>query len=311
MSIYYLLPIVLIAALLIWANLQPQKVLQLMMSFGRKASGLSLKEVAVDGIVWPYLEGGPSNAEVVLFVHGFAADKDTWPLYSKHFHKNYRVISPDLPGFGDNTKDLNFDYGIAAQTDNLLAFLKAIGVDKCHIIGNSMGGHISLNFAVKYPQHLQSLTLINNAGIMLEDKSDIALAVEAGENPLEMKSPDDVGRQLALVMYKPIYLPGLFKRAMYQRAQEQKVILDKIFWLTVEQTEATAMNDSLSQVSVPTLILWGRHDRVVDISTVAILEAGIPNAQSVIIEEAGHVPMAEKPATTAKHNLEFIARHHK
>ena len=306
MPIYLLIPLTLIALLLLWVNLQPLKAMNLMMLLGRKASKLSLKTASVKGVDWPYLEGGPAEAEVVVFVHGFAANKDTWPIYTKHFYKKYRVVVPDLPGFGDNIKDLGRDYGITAQTDDLADFLRTIGVEKCHIVGNSMGGHVSLNFAVKYPELLHSLTLINNAGIRLDHKSDIELAVDAGENPLEMKSADDVTRQIALVMHKPVYLPGFFKRAMYHQAQLDKVILDKIFWATVAESEAMALNDSLSQISVPTLILWGRHDRIIDVSTAAILNEGIKNSQCVIIEEAGHVPMAEKPAITAQHNIEFL-----
>lgn len=306
MNALFAITLLAIAVIIFWVNVQPEKALKLLMLLGRLSSRLSKKQVIVDGVCWPYLEGGNSNAEVILFVHGFAADKDTWPIYTKHFYKRFRVVIPDLPGFGENVKDLNRDYGIASQTDGLVKFLQAIGIEKCHIVGNSMGGHISLNFAAKFPQHLHSLTLINNAGIMLDQKSDIALAVEAGENPLEMKSVDDVPRQIALVMHKPVYLPGFIKRAMYQHAQREKPLLDKIFWQTVAETEAMAMNDSLSSITVPTLILWGRHDRIIDVSTAHILNEGISNSECVIIEQAGHVPMAEKPAITARHNIEFI-----
>lgn len=308
MSIYFLIPLLLIVLLLLWVNLNPHKAMNLMMLMGRKASHLSLKTVSVKGVDWPYLEGGPADADVIVFVHGFAANKDTWPIYTKHFYKKFRVVVPDLPGFGDNIKDLNRDYGITAQTDDLADFLHAIGVDKCHIVGNSMGGHVSLNFAIKHSQMLHSLTLINNAGIRLDKKSDIELAVEAGENPLEMKSVDDVSRQIALVMHKPVYLPGFFKRAMYAQAQLDKVILDKIFWATVAESEAMSLNDSLSQVNVPTLILWGRHDRIINVVTADILKNGITDSECVIIDDAGHVPMAEKPAITAKHNIEFLER---
>lgn len=302
--------VILVIAFTVWANLRPSKFMTMVMNLGRKASGLKYKEVQVEDILWPYLENDPkgvaADKPTLVFVHGFAADKDSWSMYTKQFHKDYRIIAMDLPGHGESDKNLDRDYGIEAQTDRLAKFVEALGIEKCHMIGNSMGGHITLNFAVKYPQLLDSIALINNGGVLLDEKNEINLAVEAGENPLEMKSPEDVVRQLELVMYKTPYLPGVFKRAMYQRAQQDKPVLDKIFWTLVEQAEATALNDQLSSITVPTYILWGRHDRVIDVSTVAILEAHIANSSSVIIEEAGHVPMLEKPAETALHHKKFL-----
>lgn len=304
---YLIIVVALLLALALWANLMPVQCLNAIMLIGRKASGMRLRRISVEGVDWPYLEGGVPDADVVLLVHGFAADKDSWTVYARQLRKHFRVIIPDLPGHGEHVKDVSLDYSVEVQTDRLAKFVSAIGVDKCHVVGNSMGGHISLLFAANYPAKTQSLTLINNAGILLEEKNDITAAVDAGENPLEMKSPEDVSRQLALVMYKPVYLPGFMKRALYARAQADKPVLDKIFWEIVETTESLAMNNRLDQISAPTLIIWGRHDQIVDLSTVDILEQGIEGARSVVIEEAGHVPMAEKPAETAKHHLAFLA----
>lgn len=310
MSEILIVVVVLVIAFALWANLQPDRFLTMVVNLGRRASGLTYKEIQVDDILWPYLENTPkgdtTGKPVLVFVHGFAADKDSWSMYTKQFHKDYRIIAMDLPGHGESDKSLDRDYGIHAQTDRLASFIKALGIEKCHMIGNSMGGHITLNFAVKYPELLDSIALINNAGVLMQEKSEVTLAIEAGDNPLEMKSPADVARQMALVMYKPVFIPGVFKRAMYHRAQRDKAVLDKIFWTLVEQGESTALNEHLSSVSIPTFILWGRHDRIIDVSTVAVMESSIANCSSVIIEEAGHVPMLEKPAETAIHHTAFL-----
>ena len=310
MSEILLVIVALLAGIALWANLQPNKFLLMVMNLGRKASGLKYREVQVDDIRWPYLENNPdidtAGKPTLVFVHGFAADKDSWSMYTRQFHKEYRIIAVDLPGHGESDKDLDRDYGIQVQTDRLAKFVKALNIEKCHMIGNSMGGHITLNFAVKYPELLDSIALINNAGVLMEDKTEVTLAIEAGENPLEMKSPEDVARQMALVMYKPAYIPGVLKKAMYQRAQQDKPILDKIFWTLVEQGADTALNEQLGNVTVPTCILWGRHGRIIDVSTVAVLEEHLANSSSEIIEEAGHVPMLEKPAETAEHHKAFL-----
>ena len=132
-GIYYLFPAWLVA---------------LLVGMVRKWGRMSAKSVIADGITWPYLEGGPPDGEVVVMVHGFGGDKDNWPLYARHFTKRYRVIAPDLPGFGGNVRDPKLNYGGPAQTERLHAFVTELGLDNIHLAGNSMGGFISLTYAL-------------------------------------------------------------------------------------------------------------------------------------------------------------------
>lgn len=68
------------------------------------------------------------------------------------------------------------------------------------------------------------------------------------------------------------------------------------------------MNDQLADVSVPTLVIWGKHDRLVDVSCVTILEQRVPACESIIFDDVGHMPMIEAPARTAGHHLAFLGR---
>ena len=121
--------------------------------------------IGTDGITWPYLEGGPPGGEVLLLVHGFGAEKDHWLAYARQFSKKYRVVIPDVPGFGEATKSADLDYGMAAQAKRMDGFLQALGISRCHAAGNSMGGYILLKLALDNPARLESLTLLNNAGV--------------------------------------------------------------------------------------------------------------------------------------------------
>jgi pimeloyl-ACP methyl ester carboxylesterase len=87
------------------------------------------------------------------------------------------------------------------------------------------------------------------------------------------------------------------------------ISISKIFWTLVEDGTVHPLNDQLDRVKAPTLIIWGRHDQLIDVSCVEVLEAGIPNAESVVFEDVGHVPMIENPKGTAKHHLEFLAKY--
>jgi|TARA_R110002049_G_scaffold89353_4_gene224911 abhydrolase domain-containing protein 6 len=275
----------------------------------RRKGKLKEKSVKVGDLAWPYLEGGPADGEPLVLLHGFGGDKDNWAMYAPEMVGKYRLIAPDLPGFGDNIREAGRDYDMATQASRVRDFLDAMGIEKCHIGGNSMGGFVALRFALDYPERLLSMTLFNNAGVVGTKESELQKEALAGKNPLEIHSADDVKRMMAFVAHKPMKVPGQFRKIFYEDFAAHRELLDKIFWNLVEDGTVRALNDRLGEVKAPTLIIWGRHDQLIDVSCVKVLEDGIPNAESVIFEDAGHVPMIEKPKETAARHLEFLAKH--
>ncbi|WP_339825718.1 alpha/beta fold hydrolase [uncultured Parasphingorhabdus sp.] len=275
----------------------------------RRRGKLTLKSIKAGDMVWPYLEGGSPDAEPLVLLHGFGGDKDNWAAYAPEIVGKYRLIAPDLPGFGENTRDIDRDYDMATQASRVRDFLDAMGIEKCHIGGNSMGGFVSLRFALDYPERLISMTLFNNAGVVGVNESKLQKEAQDGKNPLEIHSPDDVKRMLAFVAHKPMKVPGQIRKIFYEDFAVHRALLDKIFWTLVEDGTAKPLNDQLDQVKAPTLIIWGRHDQLIDVSCVDVLEKGIPNAESIIFEDVGHIPMIENPKGTAKRHLEFLAKH--
>lgn len=274
----------------------------------RRKGRLVRKTVRVGDIDWPYLEGGPKDAEVVVLVHGFGADKDHWSMAAPHITDRYRLIAPDLPGFGENDLSLARSYRIKAQADRLVEFLDALGIEKCHLGGNSMGGFIALQAALDHPDRLKSLTLVNNAGVVGSSDSELQQAVAAGENPLVMRELGDVDGLMAFVMHKPRAIPGQFKKVMFHEAKRREALLDKVFEdIILDALEAPA-TDRLGEVQTRTLIIWGKHDRVIDVSCVPVLEQGIKGAQAVVFDHVGHLPMMEDPEAFAKAHIGFLAR---
>lgn len=274
----------------------------------RKKGGLTKKSIKVGEFEWPYLEGGDPDGEVVVLVHGFGGDKDNWALYSPYITKNYRLISPDLPGFGENSRSMDRDYDIASQVERLRHFLDALGISKCHLGGNSMGGHISLQFALSHPGYLKSLTLFNNAGVMGENESELQIAVGNGENALAISSVEDVKRMMAFIAHRPAPLPGQFRKIVFEDANAHKDLLDKIFWSIVETSMEQPLNPELCNLKIPTLVIWGRYDRLIDVSCGEAVHAGVEGCELCILEDTGHVPMIEKPKATADAQLAFLAK---
>lgn len=274
----------------------------------RRKGRLTRKSVTVDGIEWPYLEGGPANGEVLVLVHGFGADKDNWSFSAQHFTDKYRLIAPDLPGFGENDLSADRDYSIKEQTHRLMRFLDALGIQKCHIGGNSMGGFIALQTALDHGHRVTTLTLLNNAGVVGTNESELQQLASDGKSPLVVRALEDVDRLMAFVTHKPRPIPRQFKKVMFEDARRREDLLDKIFWAIAADSLENPVNDRLHEVQCPTLVIWGKHDRLIDVSAVDVLKERIAGCEAVVFDHVAHVPMIEDPAAYAQAHLEFLSR---
>ena len=288
----------------------PEQLVQLMRWAMRRRARVVRKTVVVDGRRWPYLEGGDLSKPTLVMVHGFGADKDHWTFYAPWLTKDYRLIAPDLPGFGENDRDGELPFDVASQAARLKGFLDALGIERPHLGGNSMGGWIALRYAIDYPGALRTLTLMNNAGILGTNESELQrLAADRDYNPLVLANLEDADRLIAFVVHKPTRVPARLKPVIYADALRHRDLLDKIFWVIADEMEEKPLNDELGKVTVPTLILWGRHDKLIDVSCVAVLEAGIAGSRSHIFDHVAHVPMIEDPKATAEVQRAFLAEH--
>lgn len=288
----------------------PEQLVQLMRWLMRKRARVVRKTVVVDGRTWPYLESGDRSKPTLVMVHGFGADKDHWTFYAPWLTKDYHLIAPDLPGFGENDRDGELPFDVTSQAARLKAFLDALGIENPHLGGNSMGGWIALRFAIDYPDALRTLTLMNNAGILGANESELQkLAADRDYNPLVLANLDDADRLIAFVVRKPTHVPARLKPVIYADALRHRDLLDKIFWIIADEMEQKPLNDELGKVKVPTLIIWGRHDKLIDVSCVAVLEAGIAGSRSHIFDHVAHVPMIEDPKATAEVQSAFLAEH--
>jgi len=104
----------------------------------RKAAGLQQKTALIGDHEIAYLEGG--RGEAIIMVHGFGANKDNWTRFAKFITPGFHVLALDLPGFGNSTSLEKASYGIVEQAKRLNQFADAIGLQRFHIVGNSMGG---------------------------------------------------------------------------------------------------------------------------------------------------------------------------
>ena len=289
----------------------PQVLLKFARDLLRRKGGLTEKRITVDGIDWPYLEGGDPAGEPLVLVHGFGGDKDNWSFYAPYLTSKYRLIFPDFPGFGENTRDHALDYSGVKQAERLGQFLTALGIERCHLGGNSMGGYIALLFALAQPTRLRSLTLFNNAGVTGTQPSELENVVQgnATATPLVPRSAADMKRLLAFIVFRPRFVPQRVLDVMYAEIAPYQALLDAIFARLLDDMLNRPLNDRLSGVTVPTQIIWGRYDKLIDVSCATVQHDGIKGSELVVLEDVGHVPMIEQPALTARHQLAFLGKH--
>jgi abhydrolase domain-containing protein 6 len=294
--------LVLIVALVACYYAFPEKVAGYMTAAARSYAGLTKKEIKIDDHNIVYLEGG--KGPTILLLHGYTANKDAWIMLAPYLTKNYHVVIPDLPGYGESSMIEKDSYDLSNQMSRLHKFVQALELKKFHIMGNSMGGLFAGAYAVRYPDEVISVGLLDAAGVTSLEKSVVFKMAEKGENPLLLKDSNDMPRLVALLFVNPPSLPYPIKKVMIKTALTNRQFYEK------ERKEIfpdfSSLEKDLPNIKAPTLILWGDQDKVVDISSVPVFEKGLTNHKTVIIKNCGHVPMMEKPQETATQYIDFI-----
>jgi len=269
----------------------------------RKAAGLTEKKLRIAEFDIAYLEGGQGTP--ILMLHGFAANKDNWTRFCKFITPTYHAVALDLPGFGNSAYVENASYGIVDQAKRLDDFVKAAGLKKFHIVGNSMGGYISARYSIMFPEKVMTLGLFNSGGVTSPVPSEMRTKLSKGEpNPLIAKSADEFDRMLKFVFVKPPEIPWIVKNYLVQEAISHNASNSRISRQT--SGELGALEPDLPKIKARTLVLWGANDRVADVSAVKVFEKGLPNCTTVIMKDCGHLPMIERPEEAAGHYLEFL-----
>jgi pimeloyl-ACP methyl ester carboxylesterase len=302
MTIVYVLAAALAVAFL--ASLAaPEALTALGLLFERRFSGLRTKHATVDGFDMPYLDGG--EGDVLLLIHGFGGDKDNFTRIARFLTPHYRVLIPDLPGFGDASRDPKASYGMADQVARIHSFLTQLGVSHCHIGGNSMGGFIAAQFAVPYAHMVDSLWLLDPGGTAASHGSAMLLHYQkTGENPLLVKRVQDFNDTIRATTHKAPFLPRFARVALGRRAVADFDLHTRIMR---QMAESPLLEQTYQPQPTPALIVWGREDAILSPAGAQSFQLLFPNSTVIIMDGIGHLPMAEAPQRTAADYLAYRA----
>ncbi len=292
-----------IAVVAVWL-LFPERIIDSGRWLQRYRAGLTKRSTTAAGHRITYLEGG--SGDTLLLLHGFGGDKDNWPLVARYLTRQFHVIAPDLPGFGDSTRDPASTYGWADQMERVHAFMESLNLrEPIHVGGNSMGGAIAGLYAARHPDRVKSLWLIDPAGVSGARQSELLRLLAQGENPMLVGNAGQFDRLIAMLFVHPPTIPRSLIPALVRARAAQREFNQKIFQDL--RNAPLSLDGELSGSRVPTLITWGDQDRLVDVSGAEVLRAGMLQAQVAILKSVGHVPMIEVPEATAAGFLNFQA----
>lgn len=280
-------------------RLAPARAARLALALERRRCRLSLRSAAIPGALMPYLEGG-SGAPVVL-LHGFAADKDNFTRAAGHLTGAYRVVIPDLPGFGDASRDPQASYGIDDQVANLKAFLDALGLSRVHLGGNSMGGFIAARFAQRHPGMVASLWLLDAAGTEAAyDNALLRRYRDTGEMPLLLRSPAQFDHLLRATMARRVFIPWSIRHELARRGAADFALHTRIM------REVHASPLLAGSIGAPALVVWGENDQILSPAGAAALQAILPDSRMIVMPGIGHLPMVEAPRAAARAYRTFL-----
>jgi pimeloyl-ACP methyl ester carboxylesterase len=242
----------------------------------------------------------------ILMLHGYSAEKTVWLRFARHFTDDFNIVIPDMAGHGHTGFDLDWDYTGPAQATRLVALLDRLQIQKVHVIGNSMGGFIAAHFARLYPERTSTATLVDPAGVTSPELSVMGEMLEKGENPFQVNSREDFEVFYDMTMAKPPFVPDFVKVGVAERYQARQDELKTIF---EDFHGKDLLDEYLSTINKPVLIMWGAKDQLIHVSSAKIWNDGLPNSELKIWPEIGHMPMVEIPQESADVYREFLSKH--
>ena len=247
----------------------------------------------------------------IVLIHGTAASLHTWDAWTDVLIKTNRVIRMDLPAFGITGPNKNADYSIEAYTTFLHSFLEKLKLEKFHLAGNSLGGHIAWNYTADYPSKVEKLILVDASGLPT-NKSQPAIFKMAKTPILNSLFLYITPRFLIKKNIEEVYeddskiTDELINRyhKMALRVGNRKAFIDRA--KTDFKLDTQVNLEKLKSIQTPTLLIWGAKDLWIPLANGIRMNEILVNSKLEVLENSGHVPMEENPRESLKLMNDFL-----
>lgn len=250
------------------------------------------------------IEIGPADGPAIVWVHGLAGSWQSWlenlpPLAAA----GYRCVALDLPGFGASPmpRDRVTISAYGAVIDGLM---DALGLEAACVVGNSMGGFIAAETAIRFPARVERLVLVSAAGLSIEQlRNDRQMAVLRRLDYLITTSAGWFAAKSELVARRERLRRAAFAVvAAHPERLPAPLVAENLrgsgkpgYVPAVEALTTYPIRERLPEIACPTLIVWGAKDRLVPVRDADEFERLIPDARKVVYPDTGHVSMLERP----------------
>lgn len=265
---------------------------------------------------WSILEAGPPDAPPVVVLHGLGATKASFLTTVAALAPRFRVIACDLPGFGDSAKPIapyDAPWFAARVTD----LLDVLGIKQAAFVGNSMGGRISLEVALRTPERATALVLLCPALAFLRLRG-FAPVVRVLRPELSLL-PVRPARAIAMkavrgILAHPERIPSTWFEAavdeffrVYRKPRGRRAFYASARHLYLDEPHGEAgFWMKLRSLDVPSLFVFGRRDPLISPNFAPLVARAVPAARVEVFEDCGHVPQIEEPERTHALALEIL-----
>lgn len=287
----------------------PQWLLRANVAREAMAAHLEKESVQAGDTRWSYYEGG--SGPTIVLLHGFADNKNVWLDVAKRLTPHFHLVIPDLPGWGESSRDMNANYDINAQAARLQDFVQALGLGRFMLVGHSMGGAIAGVYAAEHPEHVSALALLDSFGLKF-DQNAFARESLADKDPFAFSDRAGFWRAADLVLARRPDIPGRIVDALVADNVKNHAFMAKVFDELRQPSQYLALQNRLGELTMPVMGLWCNDDKVIDISALDSLRRGLVHASDIsasTLMGCGHIPQMEKPEETAQILTAFALSH--
>ena len=265
--------------------------------------------VAIDGVQVHLRDEGPRDDPLpVVLIHGTSDSLHTWDGWAEVLVRQRRVIRFDLPGFGLTGPNHDDDYSTAYYVKFVAAVLDRLGVRRCVLVGNSLGGQVAWEAALEMPQRVQQLVLVDAGGYPLQPTT-VPLAFTLARS--------HVARwMLEYVLPRGLVQAGL--RNVYgDPSKVSPQLVDRYYDMALRSGNRRALGSRfdaglsgdtarIKTLALPVLVMWGGRDHLIPLQFGQRFARDIAGARLVVFEDLGHLPQQEDPLRTVTEFQKFL-----